>query len=50
VTAPATKAGWRSHAIDTRPLAIGPFRRQVLGQGTSFIGAMLTQVAVPVQV
>lgn len=48
---PATKGGWlRSHAIDTRPLAIGPFRRQVLGQGTSFIGAMLTQVAVPVQV
>ncbi|MBV9594967.1 MAG: MFS transporter [Actinobacteria bacterium] len=31
-------------------MAIGPFRRQVLGQGTSFIGAMLTQVAVPVQV
>ena len=51
MTAPAGKAGWlRDHAIDTRPLAIGPFRRQVLGQGTSFIGAMLTQVAVPVQV
>ncbi|HJQ01218.1 MAG TPA: MFS transporter [Jatrophihabitans sp.] len=45
------KIGWlRHHAIDTRPLAIGPFRRQVLGQGTSFIGAMLTQVAVPVQI
>ncbi len=40
----------RNHAIDTRPMAIAPFRRQVLGQGTSFIGAMLTQVAVPVQV
>ncbi|HEX2904124.1 MAG TPA: MFS transporter [Jatrophihabitans sp.] len=40
----------RGHAIDTRPLAIAPFRRQVLGQGTSFIGSMLTQVAVPVQV
>jgi MFS family permease len=40
----------RSHAIDTRPLQIGAFRRQVLGQGTSFIGSMLTQVAVPVQV
>jgi MFS family permease len=50
VTAPATRAGWLRHAIDTRPLAIGPFRRQLLGQGTSFIGAMLTQVAVPVQV
>ncbi len=40
----------RGHAIDTRPLKIGPFRRQVMGQGTSFIGSMLTQVAVPVQV
>jgi MFS family permease len=46
-----TEAGrLRRHAIDTRPLAIAPFRRQVLGQGTSFIGSMLTQVAVPVQV
>ncbi len=43
--------GWlRHHAIDTRPLRIGSFRRQILGQGTSFIGSMLTQVAVPVQV
>jgi len=50
VTAPAARDGWLRHAIDTRPLAIGPFRRQLLGQGTSFIGAMLTQVAVPVQV
>jgi MFS family permease len=50
VTVPATRDGWLRHAIDTRPLAIGPFRRQLLGQGTSFIGAMLTQVAVPVQV
>ena len=48
---PRPRRGWlRNHAIDTRPLAIAPFRRQVLGQGTSFIGAMLTQVAVPVQV
>jgi MFS family permease len=36
--------------MDTRPLRIAPFRRQVVGQGTSFIGSMLTQVAVPVQV
>jgi MFS family permease len=63
ITEPPPRRGWRGgrarrpqrgwlrhHAIDTRPLAIGPFRRQVLGQGTSFIGAMLTQVAVPVQV
>ena len=40
----------RRHALDTRPLAVRPFRRLVVGQGTSFIGAMLTQVAVPVQV
>ncbi len=38
------------HAVDTRPLAVPPYRRLLLGQGTSFIGSMLTQVAVPVQV
>jgi MFS family permease len=38
------------HAADTRPLAIGPYRRLLIGQGTSFVGSMLTQVAVPVQV
>jgi MFS family permease len=38
------------HAVDTRPLAILPFRRMIIGQGTSFVGSMLTQVAVPVQV
>ena len=48
---PEAAAGWlRQHAIDTAPLRIAPFRRQVAGQGTSFIGAMLTAVAVPVQV
>ena len=36
--------------LDTRPLQIAPFRRLLIGQGTSFIGSMLTQVAVPVQV
>ncbi len=47
----AGRRGWfRHHAIDIEPLRIAPFRRQVLGQGTSFIGAMLTAVAVPVQV
>jgi MFS family permease len=40
----------RQHAVDTRPLAIAPFRRLVIGQGTAFVGAMLTQVAIPVQV
>ncbi|MGH8962286.1 MAG: MFS transporter [Jatrophihabitantaceae bacterium] len=38
------------HAVDTRPLAIAPYRRLLIGQGTSFVGSMLTQVAVPVQV
>ena len=40
----------RRQAVDTRPLEIAPYRRLLLGQGTSFIGSMLTQVAVPVQV
>ncbi|MDQ6849860.1 MAG: MFS transporter [Actinomycetota bacterium] len=40
----------RHHAVDTRPLAIGPYRRLLIGQGTSFVGSMLTQVAVPVQI
>ena len=38
------------HAVDIRPLAVAPFRRLLIGQGASFIGSMLTQVAVPVQV
>ncbi len=38
------------HAVDTRPLRILAYRRILIGQGTSFIGSMLTQVAVPVQV
>ncbi|MEO8889485.1 MAG: MFS transporter, partial [Jatrophihabitantaceae bacterium] len=38
------------NSVDTRPLAIAPYRRLLVGQGTSFIGSMLTQVAVPVQV
>lgn len=46
-----TAGGWlRRHAMDTRPLAIPAFRRQLMGQGTSYIGSMLTAVAVPVQV
>jgi len=38
------------HAVDLRPLRIPDFRRMLLGQGTAFIGSMLTQVAVPVEV
>ena len=40
----------RRHAVDARPLRIPDYRRILIGQGTSFIGSMLTQVAVPVQV
>ena len=38
------------HAVDTRPLRIPEYRRILVGQGTSFVGSMLTQVAVPVQI
>jgi len=38
------------HAVDTRPLRLPEYRRVLVGQGTSFIGSMLTQVAVPVQI
>ncbi len=37
-------------AVDLRPLKIVAYRRMLVGQGTSFIGSMLTQVAVPVEV
>ena len=40
----------RSQALDTRPLRHPAYRRLLIGQGTSFIGSMLTQVAVPVQI
>lgn len=40
----------RRHAVDTRPLRLPVFRRLLIGQGTSFVGSMLTQVAVPVEV
>jgi len=38
------------HVVDTRPLAVAAYRRLLIGQSTSFVGSMLTQVAVPVQV
>jgi MFS family permease len=44
------RAFLKHHAVDTRPAAIPAYRRLLVGQGTSFIGSMLTQVAVPVQV
>jgi MFS family permease len=44
------RAVLRRQAVDTRPLRHPAYRRVLIGQGTSFIGSMLTQVAVPVQV
>ena len=35
---------------DTRPLAVPAFRRTLAGQATSYIGTMVTEVAVPVQI
>jgi len=36
--------------LDTRPLALPAYRRTLLGQGTSYVGTMVTEVAVPVQI
>jgi MFS family permease len=44
------RAALRRHAVDTRPVRITDYRRLLVGQGTAFIGAMVTQVAVPVEV
>ena len=48
------KAGRRSRlremALDTRPLSVPAFRRTFAGQGASYIGTMVTEVAVPVQI
>jgi MFS family permease len=49
-TPPTLRRLLRRNAVDTRPLAIAPYRRLLIGQGTAFIGAMLTQIAVPVQI
>lgn len=40
----------RRHSLDTRPLRHRAYRRLLVGQGTAFVGSMLTQTAVPVQV
>ena len=44
------RAWARRQGADTRPLANRLYRVLLIGQGTAFIGSMLTQVAVPVQV
>jgi MFS family permease len=36
--------------LDTRPLSVPAYRRTLLGQGTSYVGTMVTEVAVPVQI
>jgi MFS family permease len=40
----------RRVALDTRPLAVPEYRRILIGQGTAFVGTMVTEVAVPVQI
>jgi MFS family permease len=46
-----TMSAWlKHHAADLTPTRHPAYRRLLIGQTTSFIGAMLTQVAVPVQV
>jgi MFS family permease len=40
----------RRVVVDTRPLAVPPYRRILIGQGTAFVGTMVTEVAVPVQI
>jgi MFS family permease len=50
-TSPGRFRAWaRRQGADTRPLANRLYRILLIGQGTAFIGSMLTQVAVPVQV
>jgi MFS family permease len=51
VSSPGRFRAWaRRQGADTRPLANRLYRILLIGQGTAFIGSMLTQVAVPVQV
>ena len=40
----------RRVALDARPLAVPAYRRILIGQGTAFVGTMVTEVAVPVQI
>jgi MFS family permease len=40
----------RAVALDTRPLSVPAYRRTLIGQGGSYVGTMITEVAVPVQV
>jgi MFS family permease len=40
----------RQVTVDTRPLSVPAFRRTFAGQGASYIGTMVTEVAVAVQI
>ena len=40
----------RRVALDTRPLSVPAYRRTLIGQGGSYVGTMITEVAVPVQI
>jgi MFS family permease len=40
----------RRMALDTRPLSVPAYRRTLIGQGGSYVGTMITEVAVPVQI
>ena len=48
--APRRRSRFRQVALDTRPLSVPAFRRTFAGQGASYIGTMVTEVAVPVQI
>jgi MFS family permease len=55
VTPPPPEAGelptgWRAVVPDLRPLRHADYRRLVVGQSVSFLGSMVTYVAVPYQV
>lgn len=50
VDSPGGPSWLRSRMVDTAPLQVPAFRRQLVAQGASFVGAQLTIVAVPVQV
>src|SRR6202012_4065831 len=47
---PGRRSRAREMALDARPLSVPAFRRTFAGQGASYIGTMVTEVAVPVQI
>jgi MFS family permease len=48
--APRRPGRLRQLALDTRPLSVPAYRRTLAGQAASFVGTMVTEVAVPVQI